>query len=98
MEIGYRGIGKIIAFLVRKLSRKGDSKESKRGFYRAVLSSAVKVRAKIQKLASPWRCSFLKNGAFLTAKPGLLLQITAKTKQRITSLFERKWVEQEGGT
>ena len=41
---------------------------------------------------------FEKNGAFLTVEPGLLLQITAKIKQRITSLFERKWVEQEGGT
>lgn len=41
---------------------------------------------------------FEKNVAFLTAEPGLLLQITEKTKQRITSLFERKWVEQEDGT
>ena len=41
---------------------------------------------------------FLKKVAFLTAEPGLLLQIIARTKQRITLLFERKWVEQGGET
>lgn len=96
MEIGYRGIEKIIAFLARKLSWKGNSKESKQGFYGAVLSPAVKIRAKIQKLASPWWCGFLKKWGIFNSRTGIAATNHRKNK---TADYFAVWkeVDRTGG-